>query len=67
MSWVEITNGKDTFRVPYQAFKDIEERNGFVEVNPIQKPIEKAETQKSQVKEKANDGARTTSSRSTKK
>ena len=71
MSWVEITNGKDTFKVPYQAFKDIEERNGFVLVNPIQKPIEKPKAQKDvdkvEVKEKVNDDTRTVSNRAVKK
>lgn len=73
MSWVEIKKDKDILKVPYQAFKDLFEKNGFVIANdenptqPIKEPIEQEEVVEKIVKEKVNDGKRIVSNRTSKK
>lgn len=62
MSWVTVQKGKDIVVIPYQAFKDIQEGQGFVVVDPT--PPTKPTTPK---KEKANDGRRASSSNENKR
>lgn len=76
MSWVKVKQGNVELLIPYQAFKDVYERNGFVLVEepkvPTHKSLEDGDKEV-QPKEVVQDGtmqtktSRTNKSNSTRK